>query len=335
MKKTFKKIIPVVLLFGTTTMSGCSMYTSKADTLENICGFYELEIWQGKKESAQEDPYDRKAEEGTVAYFTVDQNGYAFYGFKDNNTEPWVKPAFATFTHDEKQTELYEAVTIKDESDTVYAWEKRVGCMQESPMGFRRQEVKTGDGIFKKKEMVSTLSYTIPWHEYTWYNPHKIQKYQYVQYKRISSSTGYDVINEKLGTNYKQTLPYEMEGMKGRLAYRVEYKEGQTGSVKGIYEYAVLDLDSYNDGKVKLYYSYAEEPGQHVVDVTLILKEIGKSMQGTIFSKTFSTNGYGLETEYDTPYSETDAIRHESFTHADYSFEATLEEVIAGEKLIG
>ena len=82
--KTLKKIIPFILLASTATMSGCSMYSSKADTLENIVGFYELEIWKGKHEASDEDPYDRKAEEGTVAYFTIDKDGYAY---RDDHVE--------------------------------------------------------------------------------------------------------------------------------------------------------------------------------------------------------------------------------------------------------
>lgn len=335
MKNTLRRIIPLVLVAGTTAMSGCSMYSSKADTLENIVGFYELNEWKGKHESTDEETYDRKAEEGTVAYFTIDKDGYCYYGFKNKDTEPWVKRAFASYVHDDEKPELYKAVEINGHVPTVYAWEKTIGCLAEPTMGFKRQEVVIQKNNWPKKdktEMVSTLSYTIPWHEYTWYNPHKIQKYQYVSYKRISDATGYEVINQKLGTNYNPTLPYEMEGMTGRLVYRVQYKENQTGSNKGQYEYAIIDLDTYSDGKVKLYYSLAENPGQHVEDIQLTVKEIGKSMQCTIFGKTFTTNGYGFETQLGGPeYTEADLINWETFTHAEYSYEATLDEIIAAE----
>lgn len=334
MKKTLRKIIPALLIVGTATMSGCSMYTSKADTLENIVGFYELEKWEAKREKADEEPYDRKGEEGTVAYFTIDANGYSYYGFKDNNTEAWVRPAFTTYTHDDDEPELYKAATLKGKVGTVYAGDKKVGCLDEPIMGFKRQEIKSGDGIFKKKEMVSTLAYTIPWSEWTIGKQHTVQKYQYVQYKRISGDTGFQVINQKLGTNYTQVLPYEMEGMKGRLVYRVQYKDGQTGSVKGIYEYAVIDLDTYANGKVNLYYSRADNPGQHEVELTLTVKEAGKSMQTTIFEKPYWTNGVGFETDYETPYSEEELYNWSSFSHSEYSYETSLEDIIAAEKLV-
>ena len=73
----------------------------------------------------------------------------------------------------------------------------------------------------------ATLSYTIFGQEYTIYNPPKIQKYQYVCYKKISDETGYDAINRLLGTSFKPDRPYEMKYMvKGYYPYRCEAKEG-------------------------------------------------------------------------------------------------------------
>ena len=329
MKKAFKKIIPFVLLVGTTTMSGCSMYSSKADTLENIIGFYELEIWSGKHEAADEETYDRKADEGTVAYFTIDAEGYSYYGFKDNNTEAWVKPAFATYKHDDDKPELYEAVTIEGKVDTVYAWEKRVGCLDESPMGFKRQEIKKGNGIFKKTEMVSTLSYTIPWHEYTWYNPHKIQKYQYVQYRRISDATGYAVINEKLGTNFQMTVPYEIYGLNGYWVYRCQVKEGSGLDNKGDFEYAILDMGSYSNGKLTVTYSLKSSPGKQTTTADVSVNEKGKSYIVTFRNKAFNGTGIGCTTDQST-YGEDSQLIDESFSMF-YSSDLTIDEIIAQE----
>lgn len=334
MKKTFKRIIPFVALIGAMTMSGCSMYSSKADTLENIVGFYELDVWSGKHEATDEETYDRKAEEGTVAYFTIDKDGYAYYGFKDNNTEPWVRAAFATYKHDDDEPELYEAVTVAGKVDTVYAWEKHVGCLDEPIMGFKRQEIvveKKTWPMKSKTEMVSTLSYTIPWHEYTWYKPHKIQKYQYVSYKKISDETGYEVINQKLGTHYAPTRPYELEGMTGRLVYRAQPVEGSSLDNKGLYEYAVLDMDSYANGKVNLYYSLKATPGQVVEQVPVEIYEPGKSVKATIFDRTFYSDGNSFSTHMDE-YAPDDVVNSESF-FAYYGTDATLDFVIDQEMI--
>ena len=122
--------------------------------------------------------------------------------------------------------------------------------------------------------------------------------------------------------------------MQGRLVYRCQYKDGQTGSQKGLYEYAVIDLDTYANGKVKLYYSLAANPGQQIIDVDLSINEAGRSMKGTIFGRTFYSNGVGFETKYNEEYTEEEAINWESFSHSSYTFEASLDEVIAGEKAL-
>ena len=332
--KTLRKIIPFMLLTATAfTTSGCSMYSSKADTLDNIVGFYELEIWQGKKEKTDEEPYDRKAEEGTVAYFTIDKDGYAYYGFKDNNTEAWVKPAFATYRHDDDEPELYEAVTIEGKVPTVYAWEKRVGCLDESPMGFKRQEVVVEKRVWPlkdKTEMKSTLAYTIPWHEYTIYNPHKIQKYQYVQYKRISGDTGYDVINQKLGTNFQMTKPYEIYGLDGYWVYRCQYKEGSGLDSRGAYDYAILDMGSYSNGKLTVTYALKENHVRQTVQVPVAALEKGRSYSVTFNGKAFNGTGIGCTTDQ-TTYQESDPLIDESFSYF-YSSDLSLDQIIDEEK---
>ena len=315
MKKTLLKIIPL-LLVGSTLAAGCgSMYTSKADTKENMVGCYELDIYQSKKESAEEEPYDRKAEEGIVAYFTFDMDGYGYYGYKDNNTPARVDQIFATFTADDDEPEKFKAVSLKGTNQTIYYWEKKVGCLDEPPMGFNRGKDKT------------TLSYTLPWHEYTIYKPHKIQKYQYVCYKKVSDKTGYEEINRLLGTSYKPDRPYEMKYMMGGYyPYRCQAKEGSGIGSKGIYEYAVLDMNHYVNDKLTIYYSLAAEPGQKTAEVSVSIKEKGQSVHFEWNDKEFTSSASAFVTEF----KEDADIQNESFTMW-YSAELTLEEVIAQE----
>ena len=329
--KNLRKIIPLTLLgISALAATGCSMYSSKADTKENMIGLYELDIYQSKRESADEDPYDRKAEEGIVAYFTLDENGYGYYGYKDNETAPRVDSVFSTFVVDDDEPELFKAIEMKGTNETVYAWEKKVGCLAEPTMGFRRQEVKTGNGIFKKTEMVSTFSYTIPWHEYNWYTPHKIQKYQYVSYKKISNDTGYQKINELLGTSYTPDKPYEMKSMyPGYYPYRANLKESDMSGYVPLYEYCFLDMNSYANGKLDIIYSLKEQSGQTRIKVDVSVNEMGKNVAFTFNDKKFVSSAAafesGLEDHIDDPY-----INSESFIRW-YSDDATLEEVIAQE----
>ena len=337
MKKALKKIIPFVLLVGTTTMSGCSMYSSKADKKENFVGFYELDIYQAKREAADEEPYDRKAEEGISAYFTLDIDGYGYYGYKSNTQEAWVKPVYSHYVPDEEEEGLFEAITLGANLKKHWAWDKFVGCLDEPTMGFRRQEVKTGNGIFKKKEMVCTLSYTIPWHVYTIYNPDKIQKYQYVSYKKISDSTDYQQINQKLGTNFVPNKPMEMGGTKGFYVYSYTLKESvdQESFVKP-YEYVILDTDSYSNGKFTMYYSETANPGRKSTQVNTAIVTPGSSYSVEALGRTFTggisdANDYQCVTYLNTDmsaYTDEDNYSYEQF--APYYGEATtLDELIA------
>lgn len=313
MKKRLKTV-PALLLIST-ALSGCSMYTSKPATKENIAGLYELEVYSSKHEADDEETYDRKAEEGISAYFTIDVDGYGYYGYKDNNIEARVDAVFSTYIPDDNNPELFKVIELVGTNQTVYSWDKKVGCLDEPTMGFRNDGNKT------------TLSYTILWHEYTWYNPHKIQKYQYVCYKKISDETGYQPINRLLGTSYTPNRPYEMKYMyPGYYPYRCQAKEGSGIGQKGIYEYALLDMNNIANNKIPLIYSETVNPGQKRSEVEFSVKEKGHSVSFTLNGSEFISNA----SSFTTDFSEEKDIQSESFTYW-YSSELTLEEVIAQE----
>ena len=296
-------------------MSGCaSVYTSKPDTKENIIGLYELQTYSSKHEASDEETYDRKAEEGITAYFTIDMDGYGYYGYKDNNTPARVDAVFSTFVEDDENPELYKAISMKGTNQTVFMWDKKVGCLDEPTMGFRGGNEKT-------------LSYTIPWYEHTIYNPPKIQKYQYVCYKKISDDTGYEAINKLLGTSYTPDRPYEMKYMNGGYyPYRCSSKEGSGIPQKGIYEYAFLNMNNIKNNKLEIIYSELANPGQKTTEVTFAVKEKGLNVSFMFNNKVFISNA----SSFGTVYSEESDITSESFTYW-YSAELSLEEVIAQE----
>lgn len=311
MKKTLIRIIPL-LLGAAISVSCSSMYTSKPDKKENIVGLYELDVYKSKKESSEEEPYDRKAEEGIVAYFTIDLDGYGYYGYKDNITEARVDQVFSTFIEDDDEPGLYKAISMVGTSKTVYNWEKKVGCLAEPTMGFNR----SGD--------IATLSYTIPWYEYTIYNPHKIQKYQYVSYKKISDETGYEAINNLLGTSFVPTKPYEMKEMRaGYYPYRCSTKEEAHIGPKGIYEYALLDMNNISGNKLNIIYSEVSDPGQKTTQVEFDVEVKGKSVSFKFHDRWFISSIAGFSTDF----LEDADISSESFTSW-YQPELSLEEVI-------
>lgn len=317
MNRCLLKLIPLLLISSATLMS-CSSYTSKADTKDKFVGLFELDVYKSKHESSDEEPYDRKAEEGIVAYFTINSDGYGYYGYKDNNSTARLDQLFWTFVNDDEKPELFKAVTMKGTDKQIYAWENKVGSLLEPTMGLH----------YSNKE--TTLSYTIPWFEYTIYNPHKIQKYQYVSYKKISDETGYDAINKRLGTSFSFDRPYEMKYMrKGYYPYRCEAKDGSGIDSRGIYEYALLDMNNYHDGKLNIIYSLKSEPGQKTSEVNVSVKEIGSNVKFVFNDIEFASNSSAFITEFN----EESDIKSQSFTSI-YSEYLSLAEVIALETAI-
>ena len=321
--KTLRKIIPLMVLVG--SMAGCSSYSAKPGKIENLIGTYELSIYKMRHDDSntEEEPYDRKAEIGAEAYFSIDKDGYGYYGYKDNDTAARVDQMFSTFGYDEDKPELVKSVNMTDGVTHKYANEQFVGCLDESPMGFR-------DELLKK-----TLSYTL--HSgHMIGQPEKKIRYQYVCYKRVSKEASLAKVNELLDTNVSFKTPYEMKAMKGYLVYRCNVNDGAEypNDGKGLYEYAVLDTSTDSNGNYTVYYSLKSEPGRKTVSVPTTIDVKGHSFTATFANRTFhcgSESGLGnsLNT-FSTDYQEGEPINSESFTMW-WSNDLSLEEVIAQE----
>lgn len=278
MNKTLKKVIPLLVLVG--TMAGCSSYSSKPGKLENLVGTYELITYQMKKDDSntEEEPYDHKAEIGCSAYFSIDKEGYGYYGYKDNETSPRVDSVFSVFGYDDEKPELVKSVKMTDGIADKKANEQKVGCLDESTMGFR-------DDLFKK-----TLNYTL--HSgHMLFQPEKKIKYQHVVYKRVSKEASLEKVNSLLGTNVKFNKPHEMKRCKGFYTYSCSYKDNLGHEPSGAYDYAILDMESYSNGKLDLHYALKEDHVRHDIKVDTAILEKGKSFTATIFNRTFTCNG--------------------------------------------
>ena len=276
--KTLKKIIPLLTLV--TGLAACSSYSSKPGKLENLVGTYELTTYKMKKDdnNPDEEPYDHKAEIGCVAYFSIDKDGYGYYGYKDNETAARVDQVFSTFTYDDEKPNLIKAVNMTDGRTHKYANEQKVGCLDESPMGFR-------DDLLKK-----TLNYTL--HSgHMLFQPDVKIKYQYVEYKRVSKEASLAQVNTRLGTNVKFTTPYEMKRCEGFYLYGCNYKDGMGHEEYGDFDYAILDFSTYSDGKIDLTYALKSDHVKRVDKVETAILEKGASFTATIFGRTFTCNG--------------------------------------------
>ena len=317
--KSLRKFIPLLVIIGTVT--GCSSYSSKPGKLENLVGTYELVTYKMKRDDSnpEEEAYDHKAEIGCSAYFSIDKDGYGYYGYKDNETAPRVDSVFSTFIYENEESDLIKAVSMTDGITDKKAYEQKVGCLDESTMGFR-------DELFKK-----TLNYTL--HSgHMLFQPEVKIKYQYVLYKRVSEEASLSKVNSLLGTNFKFDKPHEMKRCKGFYTYSCSYKDNLGHEPSGAYDYAILDMDSYENGKFDLHYALKEDHIKHDVKVSATVLEKGKSFTMNIFNRTFTCLGdykslgswlYGNSEQYENE----ELLNSESFSP--YFGEAkTLEELI-------
>ena len=78
-----KKIIPLLVL--SSLLAGCSTYSSKPGKKTHLIGTYQLVEYKMKHEDAvqtegenEDNTYDKQAEIGAIAYFSVDADGYGY-----------------------------------------------------------------------------------------------------------------------------------------------------------------------------------------------------------------------------------------------------------------
>ena len=86
MKKLLKAIVPLLVFSG--SMTACTSYSVKPGPLKNLVGTYELVKYEMKHNQDDKETYDRKKEIGAVAYFSIAEDGYSYYVYKDNKTAP-------------------------------------------------------------------------------------------------------------------------------------------------------------------------------------------------------------------------------------------------------
>ena len=323
-----KKLLTLLVL--SSLLTGCSTYSSKPGKKTHLIGTYELTVYKMKHEettqqtegSSEDNTYDKKAEIGAVAYFSVDADGYGYYGYKDNSTPSSVDQIFFTFKYSEKKPNLVEAIDMTDGISNKYDDQKCPGCLDEPKMGFR-------DKLLKKD-----LNYTIN----SGHRPlHKeiLTPYRHVEYKKVSKEASLAKVNEYMGTNVTFSKPYEFKAMTGFATYRCLPKDGSMG-FNGEYQYAILDLDSYSNGEFTITYSLKANPGRQTKIVTASIEEIGKSVKFEGFGKTFYSTNTGTNASLlpqgnfatnSSDYSEEDLYYNEYFEPY-YGEATTLDQVI-------
>lgn len=332
--KTLRQIIPFMLLAASAfSTTGCSMYQSVADEKKYFIGTYVLDEYKAKHNAEEEEPYDKQEDEGIVACFSVADDGYGYYGYKDKKTEAYVVPVYSSFVPDEEKEGLFKAVIMKDGIRDVRDPQRVVGCGDEPTLGFKRFEKVVEERkwpLRDRKETFTTLAWTIP-HYVNPFNKKEEIQYSYACYKKVSDEAGYAKINEILGTSYTPTKPFELGKFTG-FGYYCYSKKDSGSEYTSPYEYAVLDYNSYSNGKYTLYYSETAAPEKRTIQVPVTITGPG-CFKVTMLGKEFLASGSGqqlpseMHVDYSS-YSEEDVLNSEWFTN--YVGEATtVDEVIA------
>ena len=283
--KTLKKLIP--LMIAVSSLSACTYYSVKPGPKEHVIGTYELVKYEMNKvdeegneiqdEEGSYVRYDRKKELGAVAYFCIQEDGYAYYAYKDNSTAPKASTMFATFglngEQDAEHPDYVRSVTIKDGVTHLYEDQKYVGCMDEPSMGFR-------DDLLRK-----ILHYNLSGHML--FQPERKIPYQYVEYKKISNEASLAKINELMKYNFEFSRPYELKSMTKFAVYGCSRNLAAEESRFGIYEYAFLSIDEYENGNVKLYYKLKGDNPDVCVSCPVTITQKGYAFNITAFGKDF------------------------------------------------
>ena len=328
--KTLRKIIPFMMLVASAfTTSGCSMYTSKADEKKYFIGTYVLDEYKAKHSNDEENPYDKKADEGIVACFSVADNGYGYYGYKSNTKEAYVVPVYSSFVADDEKEGLYKAIVLKDGIRDVRDPERVVGCGDEPTMGFKRFEKVVQDRPWPlpdKKEEFTTLAWTIP-HYVNPFNKKEEIQYSYACYKKVSNEASLAKVNEIMGTSYVQTKPFELGRFSGFGIYSFSKRSEEYVSP---YEYAVIDFDSYSNGNYTVYYSEVSDPGKKTAQAPVAITAPG-NFKVTMLGKEFLASGSPetLPTQLNINYVEDEDPLYGEWFYNYYGEATTVDEVIA------
>jgi len=321
MKKILKNGLPFILV--TMLVSGCSYYSSDPAKKSEIVGTYALETYEKHNEDGE--IYNYKNEINAQAYFVIKDDGYGCYFYKDNETPLKYAQTYSKFVEAD-DVGKYKAISMTDGISNISSWSKKVGCMDEPTMGFQKD-------LFKK-----TLSYTIPDHTYTIYDPPKVQHYQHVVYKKISDDTTLDTINSKLGTNISITKPFELQNCSGYYAYTRQMNDLSgfwVSYADETYEYMILDMSDCDETGVTLYYSII---GSGTMESKKVPVEIVSgngyfnSAKLNVFGKEYICNNNGdiLGSALYRDYSNDldNSYYQENFSHY-YGTGETIQEIIA------
>lgn len=291
MKNSIRRLLSlamvlILILSTTTVLSGC--YVTNSGKMKKVEGTYELTTYRGDS--------DWLAERGMKLIMVIRADGTGYYGYKDNDTEPFIAELRCRFTADPDESGKYEYVEIDFKGDGEYEkfainagrWRKKTNLNSQKP--------KWKGNLF---EGTAEIDYQI-----------------HVDFTRIDKATDRSVIDEHFAG--APVLPYGIRKHSG--AYEFKSLEG------GVYPdvvgyippsplvYLYLDLD-FSSGKGTAYYMLKSNEEAKVVafDLRASKNELGEFilLLGETEARLLNLEFYSTHIHiprYDTEYFRLDYI---------------------------
>lgn len=245
--KTLGVLCATIITFVSAYMlAACgTMYHSKAGTMQDMIGTYQLTTYKQKDDDGNE--IDRIKQLHVQAYMVVGADGHGYYYYQDDTTPYWYDTTLIRYTKDNENSNLYKAIQVTkgvSDRDTKIDRQKP-GNGYEPQMGFN---VNT-----------KTFNYSIsddrhPRYTYPSY-------YTNVVYTKISNDTSLNKVARETHRTLDPLPIYELKNLDGVLVYRTGNHQDNPEYQK--YQYCVVDFDAVNR-TADLYYQLTDgtEPQQ-------------------------------------------------------------------------
>lgn len=218
-------MVLILILSTATVLSGC--YIVNSGKMKKVEGTYELTTYKGDS--------DWLTERGIKLIMVIRADGTGYYGYKDNNTKPFVAELRCRFTADPDDSNKYEYIEIDFEGNGEYekfainagTWRKQTNLNSQKP--------KWKGNLF---EGTAEIDYQI-----------------HVDFTRIDKTTDKSVIDENFSG--APILPYGIRKHSGAYEFKTLEGDIYTDTVEYIPQsslvYLYLDLN-FSSGNGTAYY---------------------------------------------------------------------------------
>ena len=269
MKKNLMSIL--VATFSMTLLSGCTYGSVDPGKMEDIVGTYKLtEI---KKKDEEGNDYDYKKQIGAEAYFSIGEDGYTYYAYKDNDHGWKATAMFALFEPNDEKEGYYDTITITDGTGSVKEKDREAGC------GFEKLFIKNRKKSFFWRVTSDAFNKDVP--------------YKYVAYKKVSKEIGVSGLNNASKQSFSFDKPFELATIDGLYVFNAQQAfEGRTENPDlNTFDYCILNADTYNSGKMEITYALQSDHVKKTTQATISPVAGAKSVKNVELSFSVEVEG--------------------------------------------